>query len=178
MTAKGRAVLLGGMGYPATEMPAGLPTLKHTLETQFGFECIMVNWSHRQEAYNFAHAWLGFLAYFGDSLGAGSAGQYPGDLARHTDFAGGFQPSEYDARSQHDAQGFYQLISPHIAHAHCVTDPWWIDTGGLGYSRWRVPHGSKTILSVTEHRSAHPDDWSWSQTLMLTHMKAVMAGGK
>jgi hypothetical protein len=52
---KARIALLGGMGYPATETPWGMPKFKGRLEA-IGCEVLLVNWSHRQEVYAFMPA--------------------------------------------------------------------------------------------------------------------------
>jgi hypothetical protein len=172
MIPKAKIVLLGGMGYPVTETPWGLPSLKERFEA-LGAQVLMVNWAERQEVYNFVKGWLSTLAYFGDSLGAGSAGEYPGDIKREVDFAGGFQPSRYDDRTRTDpvTDKPVQTIAPNIIRAHCIYDPHFLDTMGLGCASWKITPGSKTILLVTEHRGAHPDDWGYSQDLLFNEFK-------
>jgi hypothetical protein len=170
---KKRAALMGGMGYPVTELQTGMPTFKVLLEKR-GFEVILVNWAHRQDVYNFMHGFVGFKMYAGDSLGAGSAGQYPGDLKVPVEFAAGFQASDYDARTREGQEGHEQIIAGNLLNAHEIFDPYWIDTGGLGHTKWVTTPGSKTKLMVTEHRGAHPDDWSFSQAVILGHLDHIL----
>lgn len=165
-----RFALMGGMGYPVTETPWGMPQLKSRLEA-IGVTVLLVSWDARQDVYNFMHGFAGWRGYAGDSLGAGSAGQYPGDIKGEIDFAAGFQPSNYDARSH----GNIQTIAGNIVRAHCVYDPWWIDTAGLGQTSWQITPGSKTRLLVTQHRGAHPDDWGYSQDLVFAEIKGLNA---
>ena len=169
-----RAALMGGMGYPVTETPWGMPSLKSRLEA-IGVQVLLVSWDARQDVHNFLHDFTGVRIMAGDSLGAGSAGQYPGDLAVKTDYSAGFQPSEYDERTRKDPSNgqYFQDISPKIVRAHCIFDPWWIDTGGLGYARWREQ--SPTKLLTTEHRGAHPDDWGYSQDLVYAEIQGLIA---
>lgn len=166
---KARMALMGGMGFPVTETPWGMPQLKTRLET-LGIEVLLVSWSARQEVYNFMNGFDGWKGFAGDSLGAGSAGQYPGDLKVPTNYAAGFQPSNYDARSQNGIQ----TIAARIARAHCIYDSHWIDTFGLGNSQWRVAHGSETKLLLTDHQGAHPDDWGYSQDIVFNEIKGLL----
>jgi len=164
MSAK-RMALMGGMGFPVTETPGGMPRLKSRLEA-IGFEVLLVGWKDRQRVYDFMHAFTGWRGYAGDSLGAGSAGQYPGDAKGEVDFAAGFQPSVYDARSHNKVQ----TIAANIVRAHCIYDPRWSDTLGLGNAVWETAHGSDTKLMVTQHHGAHPDDWGYSQDLIFNEI--------
>jgi hypothetical protein len=174
MTAK-RMVLMGGMGYPVTESPWGMPQLKTRLEA-IGFEVLLISWKQRQEAYNFMHDFVGWRGYAGDSLGAGSSGQYPGDIKGAVNYAAGFQPSDYDNRTTKDAQGNpIQIIAANIVRAHCIFDPNWIDTIGLGQTQWATAHGAKTILSNTKHPGAHPDDWGYSQDMVFNEIQGLSA---
>lgn len=164
-----RIALMGGMGYPMTETSWGMPSFKTRLEA-LGAETILVNWSHRQEVYNFLDSANGFRALAGDSLGAGSAAQYAGDLKGGVDFVAGFQPSAYDERSHSG----HITVAANVARAHCIYDPVWIDTMGLGYSQYITAPGAKTILLVTQHRGAHPDDWGYSQDLIFYEIKKLI----
>jgi hypothetical protein len=172
---KRRAALFGGMGYPLTEAPWGLPLFKSRLE-KIGFEVLMVNWSHRQEAYNFMNGFVGFRLYAGDSLGAGSAGQYPGDVKGSVDYAAGWQPSMDDARTRQVSPGIgVQTIAANIVRAHCIYAPIWIITAGLGQAQWEIAHGSHTILSLTKHNATHPDDVGSSQDLIFNEVSALVS---
>lgn len=165
-----RIVLMGGLGFPVTETFAGMPTLKARFEAIKGVEVLLISWKQRTEAYNFMHGFTGFRAYLGDSLGAGSAAQYPADVHGTVQFAGGFQPSMWDARTHSDQI----TVAANCAVAHAIYDPYWIDTGGLGYSTYAKQPGAKTIIMNTGHRGAHPDDWGWSQDLLYHHCVSLM----
>jgi hypothetical protein len=164
-----RMALMGGWGYPATETPWGLPKLKTRLEV-IGVEVLLTSWKARQDIYGFMHGFTGFRGFAGDSLGAGSAGQFPGDLEGEVDFAAGFQPSMDDARTFRGLQ----TIAKNIKRAHCIYDPLWIDTGGLGQAEWITAPGAKTILLVTKHRGAHPDDWGYSQDIVFNEIRGLL----
>src|SRR5690242_9720124 len=165
---KARIILLGGMGFPATETAGGLPRFQQRLR-QLGAEVLLISWKERQKAHDFLHGYVGKRALCGDSLGAGSAAQYAGDQEGPIDFVGGFQPSLYDARTNKSKKTIPVPIN--VIRAHCIYDPWFIDTAGLGYAKYEVPPKGKTILTITEHRGAHPDDWCYSQDLMLDDIK-------
>ncbi len=164
-----RIVLMGGMGYPATETPGGMPRLKTRLEA-IGIKVLLVSWDARQEVRDFMHGYIGWRGYAGDSLGAGSAGQYPGDVEGKIDFAAGFQPSVYDERSH----GGIQTIAGNIVRAHCIYDPVFAETGGLGAAHWQIAPGSATKLITTQHHGAHPDDWGYSQDLIFNEIKGLL----
>jgi hypothetical protein len=122
------------------------------------------------------YGFVGWRGYAGDSLGAGSAGQYPGDIKGDINFAAGFQPSDYDIRTIKDDQGNHiQIIAANIVRAHCIFDPNWIDTLGLGQTQWATAHGAKTILSNTKHPGAHPDDWGYSQDMIFNEIQGQTA---
>jgi hypothetical protein len=166
---------MGGMGYPITETPWGMPQLKTRLEA-IGVTVLLTSWKDRQSAYNFMSGFVGIRIYCGDSLGAGSAGQYPGDVKGTADFSAGFQPSDYDARTTKDDQGNpIQIIAANIVRAHCIFDPNWIETIGLGQTQWTIAHGAKTVLSNTAHPGAHPDDWGYSQDLVFNEIQGLVA---
>lgn len=166
-----RAALMGGMGFPATETPWGMPQLKTRLEA-IGVQVLLVSWSARQEVFNFLYSFAGKKIYAGDSLGAGSAGQYPGDIRVPVDYAAGFQPSMDDERTKVIKPGLgEQLIADNIVKAHCIYDPLWADTLGLGQAQWI---SNKKNLLVTQHRGAHPDDWGWSQDLIFNEIKGIV----
>lgn len=165
-----RMVLFGGMWYPFTETAAGEPELKTRLEA-IGVEVLLVSWDARQDAYNFMHNFTGWRGYAGDSLGAGSAAQYPGDVKGSVDYAAGFQPSVYDARSSNGLQ----TIAANITRAHCIYDPYWEETLGLGAAHWQKSPGSQTILLVTQHQGMHPDDWGYSQNIVFNEIKSQVS---
>jgi hypothetical protein len=164
---KGRMVLMGGMGYPLTELPAGMPTFKTKLEA-IGLEVLLISWKQRQDAYNFMREYTGWRGYAGDSLGAGSAGTYPMDVKGDVEFAGGFQPSMYDARSHDEVI----TVASNLKLAHAIYNPSWIETGGLGISEYRPAPHARTVVINTKHYGPHPDDWSVTQSWMLAWIKS------
>lgn len=159
---KARIVLMGGLGYPVTETAAGMPALKARFDA-LGAETLLTSWKDRQSVFNFMNGFGGLRLYFGDSLGAGSAAQYPGDVKGEVDYAGGFQPSDHDARASWDHK---ITVAANCKRAHAIYDPVWVDTLGSGHSTYTGAHGAKTIVLNTEHRGMHPNDWGWSQTLL------------
>lgn len=164
-----RIALIGGQGWPLTETMAGLPTLAHRLQVQ-GVEVQTFAHDNRQGIYNYLHGFTGFLALMGDSLGAGAAALYAGDFPRDVDFVGGFQPSAWDPIGQGPINDRTIFVPRNVVVAHCIWDPVFADTGGLGNAHYVLPTRSKTRLSVTEHQGAHPDDWGYSQDLMFSHV--------
>ncbi len=166
---KAKIALMGGLGFPVTETAGGLPRLRARLEA-IGATVLMVSWSDRQEVYDFLHGYTGFRALIGDSLGAGSAAQYAGDQKGSIDFVGGFQPSMDDARVNHG-----KIVVPaNVLRAHCIYDPFWLDTLGLGQAQYIEGDKTRTKLLTTEHRGAHPDDWGYSQDIMFNEIKELM----
>lgn len=100
----------------------------------------------------------------GDSAGASFAGQYANSLApTKLDYLAGFQPSA------DMGLGATITIPNNVVYAHCVRDPYWIDTAGLGWATWVV--SKPTILIETDHRGAHPDDYGVMQDLIFAEVK-------
>jgi hypothetical protein len=178
-----RIVTIGGMGYSITETPWGMPALTTRLKA-LGINTGASPYKHtqRQEIYDFLRPFIGFCGLFGDSLGAACAALFAGDQKKPIGFAGGFQPSNYDpvGRDQEvvvdgkKQEKHVIVVPPNVVNAHCIWDPVWIDTIGLGNALYVTTPGAKTILTVTEHRGAHPDDWGWSQNLMVAHLELVL----
>jgi hypothetical protein len=86
------------------------------------------------------------------------------------DFAGGFQPSAWDPIGQGPITNREIVVAKNVRVAHCVWDPVFLDTGGLGNAHYVVTPGAKTKLTLTQHQGAHPDDWGYSQDLMFDHV--------
>ena len=126
------------------------------------------NWNDSQAIYDFLKDadWRGFI---GDSLGASNPLEYLAVLPK-IDFAAGFQPSVYAS----DAHNGVITVPRCIKLAHCIRDPIWFDTGGLGYARWEAEDPKKTTLLTTEHRGAHPDDFGYSQDLIFNQLKGLL----
>ena len=105
--------------------------------------------------------WRGLI---GDSAGATFAEQYATSLIpSKVDYLAGFQPSIWMGL------GSKISIPTNVVYAHCVRDPDWLDTQGLGYAEWVV--SKSTTLVVTEHRGAHPDDYGPMQDLIFAEVK-------
>jgi len=108
--------------------------------------------------------WRGII---GDSFGACFGPQYAGSLApARIDYLAGFQPSIYSTLGAGPIP-----VPANVKTAHCIRDPDWIDTGGLGYATWIAVDPKKTRLLVTEHRGAHPDDTGYAQDLVFAEVK-------
>ena len=169
-----RIATIGGMGYPFTETAAGMPHLTERFKA-IGIDVGASVFKHndRQAIRDWLWRFNGFRALIGDSLGAGAAALYAGDLDGEVDFVGGFQPSNYDPIGNGPA-GHHEIpVSANIKVAHCIRDPRWIDTFGLGQAYY-VVRNTKTVLTLTENYGAHPDDWGYSQDLMFNHVKQLL----
>lgn len=142
--------------------------------TAAGFDCGEgpYQWDDRQKAYDFMHGYIGPRIYIGDSLGAGAAATYPADVPGQVEYAGGFQPSDYDANA---VRGKI-TVARNVIRAHCVSDPVWADTLGLGNAEYTQAPDAKTIVLVTEARSIHPDDWGTAQDLIYNDVIKIAGG--
>jgi hypothetical protein len=169
MSNTARIALIGGQGWPLTETAAGLPTLQQRLSAQ-GVEVQTFAHDARQAIHDWLHGHSGFRALIGDSLGAGAAALYSGDLDGAVDFAGGFQPSAWDPIGQGPITNREIVVAKNVQVAHCIWDPAFLDTGGLGNAHYVVTPGAKTKLTLTQHTGPHPDDWGYSQDLMFDHV--------
>ena len=170
-----KIVLAGGLGYPYTETQAGLPTLKTRFEA-IGCSVIIVPHTGSQAAYDFLKGYVGFKAIMGDSLGAGAAPSFANDLGVEVDFVGGFQPSNYDPLAKYDPTTnlYYVQVPRNVKFAHCIRNPNWFETVGLGNATYeRVPSDKQPLL-ITEHNGMHPDDWGWSQDLIFNQVKGLI----
>lgn len=107
-----------------------------------------------------------FRAIIGDSLGACNAPFFAAQYGKKIDYIAGFQPSIY---------GQHYPVAPNVTVAHCIYDPYFLDTGGLGAAKWELAAGNRTTkLLVTEHRGAHPDDYGYSQNLVFSEIKHLI----
>lgn len=165
---KARVALIGGQGWPLTETQAGLPTLQKRLQAK-GVEVQTFAHNARQDIHDWLHDFHGFRALIGDSLGAGAAALYAGDLSGTVDLVGGFQPSAWDPIGQGPVNDRQIVVAKNVLVAHCIWDPVFADTAGLGNAHY-VKSSDATKLTLTEHRGAHPDDWGYAQDLMFNHI--------
>jgi hypothetical protein len=167
-----RIALIGGQGWPLTETQAGLPTLAKRLE-QLGVTVKTFSHANRLGINSFLDQAAGFVGLIGDSLGAGAAALYAGDIKRPVDFVGGFQPSAWDPIGQGPVSARRITVAPNVKVAHCIWDPVFVETAGLGNAHY-VVHPGKTALTTTEHHGAHPDDWGYAQDLMVNHVSQLL----
>lgn len=167
---KARIVLFYGLGGSAIEWWANGERLLQKRFQDKGCDCLLLNWDQRQEAYNYMHGFGGFRGYLGDSLGAGSAAQYPGDLSTPVHFSGGFQPSMDDARA---TKGII-TVAKNVIQAHAIHDPVWLETMGLGQAQYEKAADAKIVVMNTIHRGAHPDDWGYSQDLLFNQTMSLI----
>lgn len=168
---KAKIALFYGMGGAAIEWWSnGERAFKPRLEA-LGAEVKLLNWNDRQDAYDFMRNFDGLRIYCGDSLGAGSAAQYPGDVKGIVHFAGGFQPSRYDAR----ASWGYIPVAANVREAWAIYNPNWLQTVGLGNARYKSS-GFEQIVKNIPHKAPHPDDWGWSQDQFYNRIKALLNG--
>jgi hypothetical protein len=171
-----RIALIGGQGYPLTETQAGLPALKKRLNAK-GIDTGVGPFKHtdRQSIRDWLYGFKGFRALIGDSLGAGASALYAGDLDGNVDFVGGFQPSDWDPIAQGPTNNRVVVVAKNVLVAHCIWDPFFLETGGLGNAHYVISKGAKTVLTTTEHRGPHPDDWGYSQELMFNHVMQLVS---
>lgn len=121
------------------------------------------SYSDSQDIHDFLREadWRGIV---GDSAGATFMGQYATDLKPlRIDYVVGFQPSA------DMGLGSTVFLPTNIAYAHVIRDPFWMDTGGLGWAKWVAQR--PTILVETDHRGAHPDDYGPMQDLIFAEIK-------
>lgn len=171
-TMKGKMVLYYGQGGAAIEWWENGERLFKTRLEGLGLQVLLLNWDQREVAFNFLKGWGGWIGQCGDSLGAISSITNCGDLRRPVQFAGGFQPSVWDPRVVTLPNGEKVAIVPgNVIKAHCIYDPNFVDTGGLGAAHYIIQPGAKTILTTTQHPGAHPDDWGVSQDMMFNDAK-------
>ena len=171
MTINAKIALFYGLGGAVVEWWSNGERLLQQRFQSKGIDALLLNWDQHQEAYNFLHGFTGFRGLIGDSLGAGSAAQYAGDLEGTVNFVGGFQPSMDDTRTVVVSPGVGQITVPaNVLRAHCIHDSVWLDTLGLGQAVYIEADPAKTKLLVTDHRGAHPDDWGYSQDIMFNEV--------
>lgn len=109
-----------------------------------------------------------FRGIVGDSLGACNAPFFAAQYGKKVDYIAGFQPSIY---------GQHYPVPANVGTAHCIYDPYFVDTGGLGYAVWQLAPGNRsTRLIVTEHRGAHPDDAGYTQNMVLAEIRGLIDG--
>ena len=162
----------GSMFDPATGEVALVARCKaiglDTGNSPFGYADSQGVYDHLKDA-----DWRGIV---GDSFGACFGPRYAGDLKpAKVDYIAGFQPSVYSSNIQTAPDGTkYIPVPDNVVTAHVIRDPYWFDTGGLGYATWIADDPKKTRLLVTEHRGAHPDDWGYSQDLVFAEIKQLI----
>lgn len=126
------------------------------------------DYTDSQGAYNFLKDadWRGSTA---DSFGADYQVNYFGNLP--IDYVAGFQPSVWadDVRTDDTI-----LVPINIKLAHCVRDPIWAQTGGLGFAKYVAVDANKTRVLTTEHPGAHPDDFGYAQDLIVAEVKELI----
>jgi len=122
------------------------------------------DYSDSQGIYDFLKDadWRGSV---GDSFGADYEVNYFGNLP--IDYCAGFQPSMY----ADDVRDGTITLPTNIRYAHCIRDPDWVDTGGLGFAQWVTADPKKTTLIMTEHCGAHPDNYGPMQDLIFAELK-------
>jgi hypothetical protein len=128
------------------------------------------NYGDRQGVYDFLVKadWRGIV---GDSFGADFGPEYAGDMApTKIDYLAGFQPSMYAT----DVRNGIVMVPDNVVTAHCIRDPNWADTAGLGYAMWVAADPKKTRLITTEHRGAHPDDTGYAQDLVFAEIRHLI----
>ncbi len=107
----------------------------------------------------------------GDSFGADY--QVQDFVGLSVAYVAGFQPSMYatDVRIN-PATGIGEItVPPNVKYAHCIRDPQWADTGGLGFATYVAADPKRTTIITTEHRGAHPDNYGVMQDLIVAEIR-------
>ena len=125
------------------------------------------DYTDNQGIYNFLKdaTWRGCA---GDSFGATFPPSYFAQFDYDIDYFAGFQPSIHASVVRSDDT---ILIPTQVKYCHCVRDPDWTDTAGLGYAKYVVADRAKTTLVETDHRGAHPDNYGPMQDLIFAEIK-------
>lgn len=163
-----RIAVVYGLGGAWFDPPSGERQLVARLQ-QIGIDVAPApfDYSDSQGIYEWLKdaQWRGII---GDSLGASYMPNYCEPLPA-VDYCAGFQPSVY-ASTVHDGNEI--TIPNNVKQAHCIRDPNWIDTGGLGYAIWVA--GPLVKLEITEIRAPHPDDYGAAQDLIFNEVKGLI----
>lgn len=159
-----RCVLIFGQFGEAAD-PYNLPHLRDRLQAPLiGFECILIQHTDTQRAYNFLHGFDGRRTMVGSSLGAGAGPIIAGYLSDTIDFLGGFQPSVWDpVMTQGNPP--YVTVPKNVTNALVFRNPAWTETGGLGWATWHKA-SSQTALTIVERHDPHPGDMPPAQDEM------------
>src|ERR1700674_55297 len=171
-----KMAVIEGLGFKWLDSSAGQVHMIDRLKA-IGIDCgpSPFHYDDSQGVFDFLKIanWRGLL---GDSFGACFAPDYARNLApRQVDFVGGFQPSIYSTNIRTAPDGTKFIPVPaNVTTAHCIRDPDWIDTGGLGYATWTADSPKATRLLITEHRGAHPDDTGYTQDMMFNEIKSLI----
>lgn len=166
-----KVAIIYGLGGSLLDPPAGERYLAERLKDKGLIVGGPFNYDDSQGVHDFLmHAdWRGIV---GDSFGADYGPLYAGDLKpAEVDYLAGFQPSMYAT----DVRQGEIIVPDNVRVAHCIRDPDWLDTGGLGYATWVAADHTKTKLTITYHRGPHPDDWGVMQDLVF-HEILKLAG--
>lgn len=164
-----KVALIYGLGGAILDPAVGERYLSQRLKAA-GFTVEIFNYEDSQGVYEFLReaSWRGIV---GDSFGADYGPLYASQMPLVIDYMAGFQPSMYAT----DVRNGQIMVPANVRVAHCIRDPIWLDTGGLGYATWVAAEPHKTRLLITEHRGAHPDDWGYSQDIVFDEIKRLSA---
>jgi hypothetical protein len=171
-----KIAVIEGLGFKWLDSSSGQVYLIERLKV-VGIDCgsSPFHYADSQGVYDFLKTadWRGIV---GDSFGACFGPEYAGSLApTKVDYVAGFQPSVYSSNIQTAADGTKFIPVPaNVVTAHCIRDPNWIDTGGLGYATWIADNPKATRLLITDHPGAHPDDTGYTQDLVFAEIKSLV----
>lgn len=160
-----KVAIIEGLGYWWLDPKTGqIKMLGDCEAVGFIVPTVPFHYSDSQGIYDFLKD-ADWRSSIGDSFGADYEVNDFGDLP--IDYCAGFQPSMY----ADDVRDGIITLPVNIRYAHCIRDPDWIDTGGLGYAKWQAADPKKTTLIETDHRGAHPDDYGPMQDLIFAELK-------
>lgn len=169
---KAKIAVIEGLGFTWLDSRAGqvyLIELLRTLGVDIGGS--PYHYADSQGIHDFLRETVAWRGIIGDSFGADYGPQYAGEMKPiQVDYCAGFQPSMY----ADDVRNGVVTVPSNVKYAHCIRDPVWADTGGLGFATWKAENPKETMLIETLHRGAHPDDTGPMQNLIFAEVKHLI----
>jgi hypothetical protein len=87
------------------------------------------------------------------------------------DYVAGFQPSVWANNVGPDDT---IVIPSNIKFAHCIRNPVWAQTFGLGYAKYVAQDSTLTKIAETDVQAMHPGDFGYGQDLIVAEVKSLI----